>query len=31
VTDDSPQDLVKLNQRELTVKLFSAEAAAGPL
>lgn len=31
VTEDTPQDLVKLNQRELTVRLFSAEAAAGPL
>lgn len=31
VTEDAPQDLVKLNQRELTVRLFSAEAAAGPL
>ena len=30
VTDDAPQDLVQLNQRELTVRLFSAEAAAGP-
>lgn len=30
VTEDSPQDLVKLNQRELTVRLFSAQAAAGP-
>lgn len=30
VTEDAPQDLVQLNQRELTVRLFSAEAAAGP-